>query len=176
MKEIILDHPNNKGVDLYYSHQDYWAQKAIQLAPKMIYGQVSPIAQIECEKDSTVWQGIKIHKIASAKDALGKWFHCKTFRFDFGQHLVGRIKLELEIDQPNDSPIRIVCKFAEVPYELATNFSTYHGHLDRSWLQKEVRTFDILPKVIQLKRRFAFRYLEIQAGAPNYKTRIKAIS
>jgi hypothetical protein len=83
---------------------------------------------------------------------------------DFGEHRVGRLRLRVESDRGfNDSPVRLKFIFAEVPAELVEPFDPFVGSLSRNWLQDEVVTFDCLPHELALPRRYAFRYVKIEA-------------
>lgn len=159
----------------YYLEQRQWAKDASNCKVAIHHGEALPVAQIECMQDSAAWQGVSAVRTLPAEEAFERPFDFRTFRFDFGRHLVGRLEFRLGLSRPNDAPVRIRCKFAETPYELATDFATYHGHLDRSWLQEEVFLFDTLPEIIRLPRRYAFRYLEIEFGSPNYMTRLVSL-
>ena len=162
--------------DSFYPRQAEWAARGKALEPAMNYATVLPVAEIECVDDASVWQGVAIRPIATPEAAMADFFQFRTFRFDFGRHLVGHLELELEYNRNNDAPVRVIAKFAETPYELATDFSTAVTHLDRSWFQREALTFDDAPdKTIRFPRRYAFRYLELKLGSPNYKTRLKSI-
>ena len=159
----------------FYPQQALWAQKAEALSPKMNYREVKPLTQIEWVEDSSVWQGIAIRPTAPAEAAFQDFFQFRTFRFDFGEHLVGRLEFELEYDRYNDAPVRVIAKFAETPYEFSRDFSQCQSHLDHSWLQIETKIFDEAPAQVKLERRYAFRYLELKLGSPNYHTRLKSL-
>lgn len=162
--------------NFYGEKQQQWQQAGQALAPELYHSVVEPVSLIECVADPSVWQGVRIQTLAPASEAYNKWDNwTRKVRFDFGRHLVGRVEIVLENDQCNDAPVRVKCKFAETPYEFSVNFSDYKGHLDISWMQEEVRIFDSLPEVIKLDRRFAFRYMELEFGSPNYHTRIKSV-
>ena len=159
----------------YYSGQARWAAKAAQCHVVIHHDEALPVSQIECRQDEAAWQGIAVVQALPVHEAFERPFQFRTFRFDFGRHLVGRLEFCLAFSRLNDAPIRIRCKFAETPYELATDFATYHGHLDKSWLQEEVFVLDTLPEKICLPRRYAFRYLEMELGSPNYLTHLVSL-
>ncbi len=160
----------------FYARQADWVERAEHMRPDIHRTTVHPMRQIEMEPNAAAWQGIAVRDAGPADESLNRWFQTRTIRLDFGRHLVGYVELELEVDRPIDSPLRLDLKFAETPYELATDFATYHGHLDGSWLQQYLRIFDTAPcAMMRLERRYAFRYLEITTGAPSYRTRIKQL-
>ncbi len=161
---------------VFYPQQAEWAQRAEALRRPLRRRCVMPLTLVETVADSSAWQGIAIRSQAPAAAAFAEWHQWpRTYCFDFGCHLTGRIELEIETDRLNDSPLRLEFKFAETPYELATDFGTYSGHLDRSWLQDEILMLDEIPPVIRLPRRYALRYCRLKVGAPNYSVRLKSL-
>ena len=160
----------------FYLQQPEWKARGKALDPVLNYETVLPIAEVECVADKDAWQGVAIRPVAEPEAAMADFFQFRTFRFDFGRHLVGHLELELEYTRCNDAPVRIVAKFAETPYELAADFDRCTAHLDHSWLQRETLTFDEAPEgTVRFPRRYAFRYLELKLGSPNYHTRLKAL-
>ncbi|MDE6441327.1 MAG: hypothetical protein K2L12_01060 [Clostridia bacterium] len=84
--------------------------------------------------------------------------------FDFGNHYVGSLTVQLtSAGSPQDAPALIKFKFCEIAKELDEDTSTYNGWISKSWLQEELIHVDTLPCVLKLKRRYAFRYVKIQA-------------
>ncbi len=75
------------------------------------------------------------------------------------------------VGSPPDAPAYLRLKFGEIPYEIAADFAQYQGELSRSWLQEEFLHIDVLPAVVRLPRRYAFRYLELTVldTSPKYK-------
>ena len=84
--------------------------------------------------------------------------------FDFGNHYVGSLTVQLtSAGSPQDAPALIKFKFCEIAKELGEDTSAYNGWISKSWLQEELIHVDILPCELKLKRRYAFRYVKIQA-------------
>lgn len=80
---------------------------------------------------------------------------------DFGRHITGYFRFEMgQYREYLDAPVKLKVKFAETPYEMRRDFSTYKGGLSSSWLQEEIITVDTKGEV-RLPRRYAFRYVEI---------------
>lgn len=52
----------------------------------------------------------------------------------------------------------------KTPYEMRRDFSTYSGDLCAAWLQEEIITVD-MKGIVNLSRRYAFRYVEISVLA-----------
>lgn len=81
---------------------------------------------------------------------------------DFGDHQVGYISFRLTPGgSPADAPAYLRLKFAEIPYEIAADSSDYHGEISRAWIQEEFIHIDALPTVVELPRRYAFRYMQL---------------
>jgi len=162
--------------NFFYPRQPEWTARGQALEPVLNHETILPATEVECVADPAAWQGVAVKPAASPDAAMADFFQFRTFRFDFGRHLVGRLELELEYTRCNDAPVRIVAKFAETPYELAADFDGCTAHLDHSWLQRETLIFDEAPEgTVRLPRRYAFRYLELKLGSPNYHTRLKAV-
>jgi len=159
----------------FYPQQDSWLQKAQSLTPRMNYRKVLPLKQIDWVPAPGAWQGVAIEEKAPVEEAFQEFFQFRTFRFDFGEHLVGRLEFELEYSRCPDAPVRVIAKFAETPYEFSCDFTACKSHLDHSWMQLESRIFDDAPDKVKLERRYACRYLELKLGSPNYHTHLKSL-
>ena len=82
---------------------------------------------------------------------------------DFGDHQVGYVTLHLSTRSgPQDSPAYIRLKFGEEAKEILERSEDYHGWISRSWIQEEYLHIDILPAAVELPRRYAFRYMELE--------------
>jgi len=82
---------------------------------------------------------------------------------DFGTHLVGHITLKFGFKGSHpDAPAWLRLKFAERECELSENAEDYHGWVSMGWIQQEQVHIDVLPAVLELSRRYAFRYLQIE--------------
>ena len=96
----------------------------------------------------------------------------KNLCLDFGTHRVGRVSLALSYSGSHpDAPALLKLKFAETLRELSENSGSYDGWISSSWIQEEYVHVDVLPSVVQLPRRYAFRYLKITLmdTSPKYK-------
>ena len=83
---------------------------------------------------------------------------------DFGDHYVGYVTLKFSYTGSHpDAPAWLRLKFAERACELSENAAEYHGWISRGWIQQEEIHIDVLPAEISLPRRYAFRYLQIEA-------------
>lgn len=95
---------------------------------------------------------------------------------DFGEHCVGRVSLAItSLGSPPDAPAKLRLSFGETPIEVIRSFDSYKGELSASWLQEELLTIDALPETLELKRRYAFRYLKIEVvdTSPKYQINLK---
>lgn len=59
-----------------------------------------------------------------------------------------------------------------MPVEMAEPFAEYEGWISSSWLQEETLFVDVLPRRIELPRRYSFRYLKIEVLATSAKYRV----
>lgn len=90
--------------------------------------------------------------------------------FDFGNHYVGYLRLTLNLAGGHqDAPAFIKIKFCETKQELQEDSSEYHGWISKGWIQEEWIHVDVLPTVLILPRRYAFRYVKIEVLAVSEK-------
>ena len=100
----------------------------------------------------------------------------ESFCLDFGEHLVGRITLELSFQGSHpDAPAFLRLRFAETLRELDETPEAYQGWLSQSWIQEEILHVDLLPTTLSLERRYAFRYLRITVLDTSPKYRLKVL-
>ena len=167
---------NTTMTPFFGEKQLLWQRKADELRPEINRTWIAPAASVRPVLAPSVWQGVRMEPIPEGLKELSVFFRgIHTWTIDFGHHIVGTVELELEASSHNDSPVRIEYKFAETPYEAATDFSTYKGGLSRSWLQDGVLVLDDFQEVVRIPRRYAFRYLTVKLGAPGYMLRIRRI-
>lgn len=92
---------------------------------------------------------------------------------DFGETLVGKVRLRLECLRSIDSPVKLKFLAAELPYEAAGDPETFESGLGRGWLQEDMITVYELPAEIELPYRWSFRYLVVDVIAcPHTRFRI----
>ena len=93
---------------------------------------------------------------------------------DFGDHLVGFVTLELNsIGSHQDAPALLKLKFGEIPREILDKTEEYQGWISKGWIQEEFIHIDVLPAKLELPRRYAFRYLEIEVIDVSLKYSLK---
>lgn len=84
-------------------------------------------------------------------------------RLDFGTHMVGKLTVKLGYAGAHpDAPAWLRLKFAERACELEEDAESYHGWISKGWIQQEQLHIDVLPTVLELPRRYAFRYLQLE--------------
>lgn len=153
-----------------------WLELAEKLTPELHRWEMRPLAQVECVRDSAAFQGVRMRGIAPFAGLEHRALAAgECVIADFGETAVGRIRLGLAAEGPNDAPVRLRITAAELPYEAAADFSGYRGTLSRAWLQDEVVTLDWLPGEFRLPRRFSLRYLKIEVLCVNSALRIRDI-
>ncbi len=82
---------------------------------------------------------------------------------DFGDHYVGYLRIKVSSSGSHqDAPAFIRLRLAEREAELSADPDEYNGWISKGWIQEEWLHIDLLPDDIRLKRRYAFRYLEIE--------------
>lgn len=122
---------------MYFKEVHRWAAEADRLLPELRHRRVAPVALVRPEADSDAWQGWKTVKAGKLTEAVSAELPCNCeFTFDFGEYCVGHLELEFEFTRPVDAPFCFRAKFAETPFELASDFASYHGTLGRGWLQE----------------------------------------
>jgi len=80
---------------------------------------------------------------------------------DFGETLVGKVRLRLESGGESDRPVRLKLLAAELPYEADRDPETFCGGLGRGWLQEELVTVHDFPAELELPHRYSLRYLVV---------------
>lgn len=144
-------------------------EKAEALKPELIVTKVKPVSIIDILKGEEDWEYKKINSIAELRNKkLGKG---DRVCIDFGDHRVGYVTIKLSsAGSPPDAPAYIRLKFAEHICEIAENSDDYNGSISSSWIQEEYIHIDVLPAVLKLPRRYAFRFMEfyVKDTSPKY--------
>lgn len=82
---------------------------------------------------------------------------------DFGDHQVGYFSVELgSVGSHADAPVLLRVHFAENPVELLEDAEEYQGWICSSWIEEERLHIDVVPSLLQMERRYAFRYVELE--------------
>jgi len=94
---------------------------------------------------------------------------------DFGETLVGKVRLKLESINSSSAPVRLKLLAAELPYEADADPETFCGGLGRGWLQEEMITIYDMPSEIELPNRYSLRYLVINVIACSVSCAVKLV-
>lgn len=140
-----------------------WLQKAAQATPLLFRTTKHPVALVEIKNDPASFQGWKAVVSGKVESVCDRpLLPDASFILDFGEHLTGCFTISLRnFGVPVDAPVRLAFVFGEMPAEVAEPFDPFPGTLTRAWLQDEVMNFDVVPAVVRLPRRYAFRYVKI---------------
>ena len=136
-----------------------WATKAKELIPKLKHWTMTPVAMVEPVADPKAWQGVRMRPV----QPQASYQRGDIIYFDFGEHAVGHISLDISIvGHEYDSPAYFRILAAELPYEFEFKPEKWNHWLSMAWMQEEYVKFDKIPKGVELPRRYAFRYLAIE--------------
>ncbi|MBF0245570.1 MAG: hypothetical protein HQL31_09925 [Planctomycetes bacterium] len=152
-----------------------WLARAEELKPLLLREEILPRRLVRVRADPAAFQGWRVDADAMdlATSRRTPWAAGETRIYDLGEHRVGRLRLSLASDAGfNDAPVRLRILFAEVPAELAEPFGNVKGWLSCNWLQDEQVTFDLLPCRLELPRRYACRYIRIEAVGASQAFRV----
>lgn len=141
-----------------------WIQAAEAATPLLGRRSVAPRALVDVAADAAGFQGWSARDAGTVSElATRDLKRGDRLVVDFGEHLVGRLRLRLTHGgDAQDAPVRLRLVFAEVLAEVAEPLEPYTGSLSRAWLQDEVVTVDELPGEVALPRRYAFRWVAIE--------------
>lgn len=147
-----------------YTTHLHFVQKAESLKKQLITEIAKPVSIVSVKADPHAvfgWSATKSAEISQLPElSFGKG---QSVTIDFGTHLVGYPTLNIRpVGSPPDAPLHLRLTFGEMPFETEENFSTYDGWVSSSWLQQEQIHIDELPHVLELNRRYSFRYLKIE--------------
>ncbi|CZR45842.1 uncharacterized protein FPRO_14982 [Fusarium proliferatum ET1] len=100
------------------------------------------------------------------------WGKGSDFILDFGIHMVGYLSFHLDYVGPNmDAPCRLRLTFGESPLDVTMDMNDVNTWISTAWLPEEIINVDICPQIINLPRRYSFRYLRVQIidTSPKFK-------
>ena len=148
-----------------FHHDGALLQKAEENRPGLNLRRVVPGRIVELTHDRSKLEGVWIKE--SEKDIRELQSYAlkrdESMILDFGEHLVGHFRIAIRsVGSPMDAPLYLRLRFAEVPAELSGESSDYDGWLSRSWIQEEFVHLDELPAVLELPRRYSFRFVELK--------------
>ena len=142
---------------------DDFVKKAEACAPELIKTVVRPVSIVDIVKTEEVFPQVSkkddIENLSTYHMAKGD-----KICLDFGDHQVGYVTLKLNsVGSPQDAPAFFRLKFGEIAKEMTEDSADYDGWISRGWIQEEFIHIDVLPAELKLPRRYAFRYMEIEA-------------
>lgn len=152
--------------------------KAAELEPVLQKQVVTPKRIVEVTENQN--HVCVVTEIGDISELSGRTFKKgSSLTLDFGDHQVGYVSFEMiTVGSHFDAPAYLYLKFAEMPSELLERREDYDGWLSSSWIQEEYLHVDTLPAVVNLPRRYAFRYLQIEIldTSPKYALQFCSIS
>lgn len=156
---------------------DAFVEKAVSLEPELHSIEVEAKSVITIEPDADDYKvDSRVEAYTSQVTELKKG---ESICFDFEDHCVGYVTFHLKsAGSPPDAPAHIRIKLGEVLCEIAEESSTYHGSISSSWIQEEFVHVDVLPAVIRMPRRYAFRYIEFKVmdTSPKYQVIVEKVT
>lgn len=147
-----------------FNHDHHLLEKAQKLTPELIFKQIKPVSLVTPVNDPGKFNHIGMKKFDEIIN-LPKYQLKRDDKLfiDFGNHYVGHFKVNIHhVGSPQDAPLALKIKFAEVPAEFNYHADDYDGWLSKSWIQEEIIHVDQLPIELKLPRRYAFRYVELK--------------
>ncbi|MDM2930240.1 hypothetical protein [Citrobacter sp. Cm046] len=147
-------------------HPNLYLNKANQLTPKLHSHCLKPSKYIGFQKSNNVFGYERV--VLGSVEELSKVSFSKSQSviLDLEKHSVGYFSFAVDWDKGDfDAPLRIKLIFGETPMDIQGQFYPYNGPLSASWFPEEIITVDDLPSKINVKRRFACRYIKIEIVA-----------
>ena len=157
MPEVSID------LNMVRVTNDDFVKKAEACAPKLHETVVKPVSIVDIVKTQNVYPDVVLR---DSIEHLSSYHLSKGDKLcmDFGDHQVGFVTLKLaSVGSPQDAPAFFRLKFGEIAKEMTEDSKDYDGWISRGWIQEEFLHVDVLPVELKLPRRYAFRYMEIEA-------------
>ena len=150
--------------DVKFIHDENLLEKAEACRPVIEHKEVKPQRIVDLVREADKLNGWGVADSVKEIKYLKRYGLMRDDRLilDFGDHRVGTFQITIDqTGSPQDAPLFLRLKFAEVPAELAVESSDYEGWLSRSWIQEEFVHIDELPCTLKMPRRYSFRYVEL---------------
>lgn len=151
--------------DVRFIHDEELLKKAESFRPSIRKEEVRPQRIVDLVEDETKLNGIGVADSVKEIKYLKRYglMRDDSLILDFGDHRVGTFQIDIDqTGSPQDAPLFLRLKFAEIPAELGAESGDYEGWLSRSWIQEELVHVDELPYTLKLPRRYSFRYVELR--------------
>ena len=140
-------------------------KKAEQNEPKLYEKIIEPVRYGVPVYDSSKWFKYRFEE----KQAPESMVAGDSIYIDFGDHYTGYLSFRMcDLGMYPDSPVKVHIKLAENLYELESDFDSYNDGLVSSWLQEQILYIDATT-VVELPRRYAFRYIKFTMDARGFK-------
>ena len=156
MPEVSID------LNMVRVTNDKFVEKAEACAPVLYETIVHPVSVVEVKETENVYPDVIE---TDTPDHISDYHMKKGDKIclDFGDHQVGYVTLKLSsVGSPQDAPAFFKLKFGEIAKEMTENSDDYNGWISKGWIQEEYIHVDVLPAELKLKRRYAFRYMELE--------------
>ncbi len=141
-------------------------QKAQNLIPKLFKVEESPVSFFQFVDEKAG----RNHRLMSENRSFGKG---ESLIFDFEHNHAAYFQFSCKsIGSPQDAPAFLKIKFCETEKELYEDTTDYQGWISKGWIQEEWLHLDELPVTIEMKRRYAFRYVMITVLDTSQKFRV----
>lgn len=149
--------------EVKFKHDDALLAKSQGFKPTLKHHVVTPTALVALDRQPKLLGGYGVKKVADVSDLVNQPLKRDgRIILDFGEHCVGKFSIKATATgSPMDAPLFCRIRFAEMPVELSYSSADYDGWLSKSWIQEETIHLDQLPAMIDLPRRYSFRYVEI---------------
>ena len=147
------------------SRKDIWRKRGEALKPNLKHWVVRPVGTVNIHEHPEFWQKRRVEPDLPVRILIEKlWKSGDSFIVDFGESVVGRIRINLRPGKGvhNGAPIRLCLLAGELPYDVDSEPETYSRGLSRAWVQDEIVNLDILPGEYVLPRRYSLRYLKVK--------------
>lgn len=148
--------------------------KAEKLKPVLQHQLVDADKCVEIAHAEQTFNGAQVTQVQAIEDTQQELKRGDSIIFDFGDHMVGRLRFNVQPQgSPPDAPLHLKITLGETPIEMVEDFATYDGWVSSSWLQEETMHVDVLPQMIQMPRRYSFRYVKFTVldTSPKYSVR-----
>ncbi len=162
------------NADIKTVENPVFLEKAWQLTPNLFHETIHAQSCATIEKNEHCFNGAEIVSSCPVPEAPQNLKKGDSIIFDFGDHLVGKVGFTVKpLGSPPDAPLHVKITLGETPIEMAEDFASYEGWVSSSWLQEETLHVDVLPEVVELPRRYSFRFVKFTVldTSPKYSVR-----
>ncbi|MCQ2324934.1 MAG: glycoside hydrolase [Paludibacteraceae bacterium] len=147
-----------------FLNQSLWLQKAEDAKPVLHETQVVPTTLVQLVEDEQAFQGYRMESQEGLENYLSTSMkENPSVIVDLGNHYTGYFSFHLKtLERCIDGPLHIRLSFAEIPSELAADWTHYTGWLSAAWRQVEDMIIFDMDTTFTLSRRYSGRYVKIE--------------